>query len=157
MKDDKAAMDALKILEKRFERESKMQEKEKVSKTRRSSGEKSNRSRPERSRSDLTNEKVAGSFRDDLDFDALREGFYTGDYGSSIQQSPEVVQGGFEQGAYGVQGFKENGGLDFGMGTRVGEKPRRSTTMETTKRKTQSTWTRFMMWLRTRLMRLRKS
>ena len=159
MKEEKAATDALKILEKRFEREARLQEKRKISETRRSSTERSNYGRPERSRSDLTNEKVGTDFREDMDFGTLREGFYTGDYGSSIQQSPEVVQGGFETGANGFQGLKEGQDMGFGMGmgTKVGQPPRRSTTLETTKRKTQSAWTRFMMWLRTRLMRLRSS
>jgi len=111
-KEEKAAREEVRALEKRQQREAMKIERG----HRRSSA--SDRTRAKRSRSDLTSLGEKG------------EPFIAREYSSTGQGQNPVAGGG--------ETFNQ---------------PRRS---GTAKRKTHSTWTKFMMWLRTRILRMSK-
>jgi hypothetical protein len=118
-KEEKAAREEIRQLEKRNQKEARQIERG----HRRSSASEGTRSKRSRSKSDLTMKN---------DEKTEPNGFLGRDYNSVPEQTlPYAARDGFEP-------------------------PRRSHTAQTAKKKTHSAWTKLMMWLRTRFIRIGK-
>lgn len=149
LKDERIAREEQKAAVKKNQREVKQQEK--YAKQRRGSAA---TSRKDRSTSDLSREKRPGADpregHDDLaEFPAFSPGLEQHDRRAQHSRVPEEVPA-----------FDESG-IAPGFENQPRSRPRRRSTTQSvyrdTKKKTHSAWTRFMMWLRTRLMRMRSS